>query len=187
RAAVHRAEPVRSGSARRREPLDRVPPDHVSAADADDAVRARERDHQFVPARRSHRRDDPGRSRQYDVAAALLHLRSRVQVLGRRLCRGADDGAARPSCRSRDRAVRLSRAADPLPMSRAYEIRGLPLAIETFGAWLLALLWVLPLAYALWTAFHPAEYSARFVVTAPLTLENFRNAWDAAPFARYFL
>jgi sn-glycerol 3-phosphate transport system permease protein len=72
-------------------------------------------------------------------------------------------------------------------MSRAYELRGAPLALETLGAWLLALIWVVPLAYALWTAFHPAEYSARFVVSAPLTLQNFRNAWEAAPFARYFV
>ena len=59
--------------------------------------------------------------------------------------------------------------------------------LDTVAAWLLALLWILPLAYAVWTAFHPAEYSARFVPTAPLTLENFANAWNAAPFARYFL
>jgi len=72
-------------------------------------------------------------------------------------------------------------------MSRAYELRGTPLALETFGAWLLALLWVVPLAYALWTAFHPAEFSARFVLNAPLTLDNFRNAWEAAPFARYYV
>jgi sn-glycerol 3-phosphate transport system permease protein len=72
-------------------------------------------------------------------------------------------------------------------MSRAYELRGTPLALETFGAWLLALLWVLPLVYALWTAFHPAEFSVRFTLAAPLTLENFRNAWDAAPFARYYV
>jgi sn-glycerol 3-phosphate transport system permease protein len=72
-------------------------------------------------------------------------------------------------------------------MSRAYELRGAPLALETLGAWLLALLWALPLAYAIWTAFHPAEFSARFVLTAPLTLANFVNAWEAAPFARYFL
>ncbi len=55
------------------------------------------------------------------------------------------------------------------------------------AAWLLALLWVLPLFYAIWTAIHPAEFEARFVLTAPLTLENFRSAWGAAPFARYFL
>jgi len=48
-------------------------------------------------------------------------------------------------------------------------------------------LWALPLAYAVWTAFHPAEYSTRFVPSAPLTLENFAKAWAAAPFARYFV
>ncbi|MBR9843886.1 MAG: carbohydrate ABC transporter permease, partial [Rhodobacteraceae bacterium] len=55
------------------------------------------------------------------------------------------------------------------------------------AAILLALLWVLPLIYAIWTAIHPAAYEARFVLTAPLTLENFAKAWQAAPFARYFL
>ena len=65
--------------------------------------------------------------------------------------------------------------------------QGLDRALETLGAWTLALLWVLPLAYAVWTAFHPAEFSTRFELLAPLTLENFRNAWNAAPFARYFL
>jgi sn-glycerol 3-phosphate transport system permease protein len=61
------------------------------------------------------------------------------------------------------------------------------LALETVGAWLLGLLWILPLAYAVWTAFHPSAYAAHFVPSAPVTLENFRNAWAAAPFARYFL
>lgn len=65
--------------------------------------------------------------------------------------------------------------------------RGFGHHVETAGAWLLAILWILPLAYAVWTAFHPAEFSTRFDLTAPLTLENFRNAWNAAPFARYFL
>ncbi|MGH7399359.1 MAG: carbohydrate ABC transporter permease [Candidatus Rokuibacteriota bacterium] len=60
-------------------------------------------------------------------------------------------------------------------------------SLEAAGAWLLGLLWVLPLAYAVWTAFHPSEFSTRFVLTAPLTLENFANAWAAAPFARYFV
>jgi sn-glycerol 3-phosphate transport system permease protein len=59
--------------------------------------------------------------------------------------------------------------------------------LETLAAWLLGLLWVLPLAYAVWTAFHAPEFSTRFSLAAPLTLENFRRAWDAAPFARYFL
>lgn len=62
-----------------------------------------------------------------------------------------------------------------------------PTVLDTLAAWLLALLWILPLAYAVWTAFHPPEYSTRFALLAPLTLDNFRRAWDAAPFARYFL
>jgi sn-glycerol 3-phosphate transport system permease protein len=59
--------------------------------------------------------------------------------------------------------------------------------IDTIAAWLLALLWILPLVYAVWTAFHPTEFSTRFVLFAPLTLDNFSRAWAAAPFARYFL
>ena len=59
--------------------------------------------------------------------------------------------------------------------------------LETTAAWLLGLLWALPLAYAVWTAFHPAQFSTHFVLRAPLTLENFAKAWDAAPFARYFV
>ena len=62
-----------------------------------------------------------------------------------------------------------------------------PTWVDTVAAWLLALLWILPLAYAVWTAFHPSEYSTRFSLFAPLTLDNFRRAWAAAPFARYFL
>jgi sn-glycerol 3-phosphate transport system permease protein len=62
-----------------------------------------------------------------------------------------------------------------------------PTWLDTVAAWLLALLWILPLAYAVWTAFHPPEFSTRFSLLAPLTLDNFRRAWAAAPFARYFL
>jgi sn-glycerol 3-phosphate transport system permease protein len=59
-------------------------------------------------------------------------------------------------------------------------------ALTTFGAWFLALLWVLPLLYAFWTAFHPAEFAASFNLFAPWTLENFTRVWHAAPFAKYF-
>jgi sn-glycerol 3-phosphate transport system permease protein len=71
--------------------------------------------------------------------------------------------------------------------SDPYAPRGWGLVLESTAAWLLAILWLLPLLYAFWTAFHPSEYSARFTLTAPLTLENFVTAWNAAPFARYFL
>ena len=59
--------------------------------------------------------------------------------------------------------------------------------LDTLGAWLLGLLWILPLAYAVWAAFHPPAYATRFDLLAPLTLENFSRAWHAAPFPRYFL
>jgi sn-glycerol 3-phosphate transport system permease protein len=72
----------------------------------------------------------------------------------------------------------MTTALRPAPATRA---------LETVAAWLLGLLWVLPLAYAVWTAFHPAAYATRFEIAAPLTLQNFVNAWHAAPFARYFL
>ncbi|MEG6504862.1 carbohydrate ABC transporter permease [Nitratidesulfovibrio sp. 1201_IL3209] len=68
-----------------------------------------------------------------------------------------------------------------------YDSRGLARALDTAAAWTLALLWALPLLYAVWTAFHPSEFSTRFSLTAPLTLENFRAAWNAAPFARYLV
>jgi sn-glycerol 3-phosphate transport system permease protein len=60
-----------------------------------------------------------------------------------------------------------------------YAPRGLGLALETVGAWVLGILWVLPLAYALWTAFHPPEFSTHFALSAPLTLDNFVKAWHA--------
>ena len=60
-------------------------------------------------------------------------------------------------------------------------------SIETVAAWALALLWLLPLAYSLWSAFHPSEYATRFDLTAPLTFANFIKAWNQAPFARYYL
>jgi len=63
---------------------------------------------------------------------------------------------------------------------------GLP-PLETLAAWLLALLWISPLAYAFWAAFHPVEFATRFDLTAPLTLKNFAKAWTYAPFPRHLL
>lgn len=65
--------------------------------------------------------------------------------------------------------------------------RALGPALEAAGAWLLGILWALPLLYSLWTAFHPAAFETRFTLAAPWTLANFAEAWAAAPFARYFL
>ncbi len=55
------------------------------------------------------------------------------------------------------------------------------------AGWMLAALWILPLLYAVWAAFHAPEYEAKFDLTAPWTLANFPRAWEQAPFARYFL
>jgi sn-glycerol 3-phosphate transport system permease protein len=73
------------------------------------------------------------------------------------------------------------------PSAGPYEPTGGARLVETAAAWLLAVLWVLPLLYAFWAAFHAPEFSTRFSPLAPLTLENFVRAWQAAPFARYFL
>jgi len=72
------------------------------------------------------------------------------------------------------------------PAAPGFPRNGFTHALESVGAWLLGLLWILPLVYAVWTAFHPPEFSTRFVLGAPLTLRNFVDAWHAAPFARYF-
>ena len=59
--------------------------------------------------------------------------------------------------------------------------------LETVGAWMLGVLWLLPLLYAVWTAIHPAAYATQFDLFAPLTLDNLLAAWQAAPFSRYLV
>jgi len=72
-------------------------------------------------------------------------------------------------------------------MTPLYQTSRASAVLETAGAWCLAVLWILPLAYALWASIHPSAYSAHFALDAPLTTENFVKAWNAAPFSRYFL
>ena len=60
-------------------------------------------------------------------------------------------------------------------------------SLETFAAWFIAILWISPLVYAFWAAFHPNEYAIHFELFAPLTLDNFREALAQAPFLRYGL
>ena len=74
----------------------------------------------------------------------------------------------------------------PSALAAAREIR-LDRVLFVAGAWTLAIIWLLPLAYAIWTAFHPPAYETRFELFAPLTLDNFVRAWNAAPFGRYFI
>jgi sn-glycerol 3-phosphate transport system permease protein len=59
--------------------------------------------------------------------------------------------------------------------------------LETVAAWALGILWLLPLFYALWASVHSSSEATRFDLSAPLTFDNFRHVWSAAPFPRYFL
>jgi sn-glycerol 3-phosphate transport system permease protein len=59
--------------------------------------------------------------------------------------------------------------------------------VEKIAAWLLAILWISPLLYAFWAAFHPPEFATTFQPFAPLTLANFEKAWSHAPFPRHLL
>ncbi len=64
-----------------------------------------------------------------------------------------------------------------------YRTRG-NAALETAGAWLLRSFRFCRSLMRFWAAIHPSQYSAHFVLNAPLTAENFVKAWNAAPFAR---
>ncbi len=59
--------------------------------------------------------------------------------------------------------------------------------LEIGAAWFLAVLWIAPLVYAFWAAFHPSEYAVHFDIFAPLTLANLKEALSQAPFLRYAL
>jgi sn-glycerol 3-phosphate transport system permease protein len=59
--------------------------------------------------------------------------------------------------------------------------------VENIGAWMLGALWLLPVVFAFWSAFHPAEFSTNFELFAPVTLDNFVRAWSYAPFPRYLM
>lgn len=50
----------------------------------------------------------------------------------------------------------------------------------------LAVAWGVPFIYSAWTSIHPEKYSASFTWNAPITFDNFLEAWQAAPFALYF-
>ena len=45
----------------------------------------------------------------------------------------------------------------------------------------------MPVLFAFWCSFHPAEYSTSFELFAPVTVDNFVRAWSYAPFPRYLL
>ena len=59
--------------------------------------------------------------------------------------------------------------------------------VEPAAALLLAIVWISPLVFALWAAFHDVGNAVDFRLMAPLTLDNFRTAWAGAPWLGYFL
>jgi sn-glycerol 3-phosphate transport system permease protein len=76
----------------------------------------------------------------------------------------------------------VSTTAPPLSRITAGTVRGW---LEILGAWMLGVLWILPLLWAVWSAFHPASVLIAYNLFAPLTLHNFAAAWAAAPLGRY--
>lgn len=85
-------------------------------------------------------------------------------------------GTPAPAAPGRQHAPRRRRA--PFSFSRT---------LETAGAWLLGVLWLLPLVYALWASIHNRDSATSFDLTAPLTFDNFATVWNGAPFDRYYL
>jgi len=59
--------------------------------------------------------------------------------------------------------------------------------LDAAGAILLAVIWISPLLFAFWAAFHSTSDAVNFNIAAPWTLDNFRTAWEGAPWMRYFL
>ena len=98
--------------------------------------------------------------------AALLHLPGGVQLLRHCLRGDADGRAARPARGVRGGAVPADREPGALPMTRRS---------KEVAAWLLAILWLSPLLYAFWAAFHPPAFATTFDPLAPLTLATSRK------------
>jgi sn-glycerol 3-phosphate transport system permease protein len=57
---------------------------------------------------------------------------------------------------------------------------------DTFFAVLLAVVWISPLVFAVWAAFHSASDAVNFNLLSSWTFENFRIAWAGAPWLKYF-
>ncbi|MDV7105565.1 carbohydrate ABC transporter permease [Vibrio sp. TH_r3] len=53
------------------------------------------------------------------------------------------------------------------------------------AAWVVGVLWVLPLLYMVWAAFHTGSDMIYLDLSADWSLTNFHQAWEMAPFIRY--
>ena len=59
--------------------------------------------------------------------------------------------------------------------------------MDSFGAILLAIIWIAPLLFAFWAATHSTSDAVNLNLFSPWTLDNFRVAWDGAPWLKYFI
>ena len=59
--------------------------------------------------------------------------------------------------------------------------------LEAALAIALAIVWISPLIFAFWAAFHTSSDAVNFKLDATWTLGNFRTAWNGAPWLTYFL
>ncbi|PRX17785.1 sn-glycerol 3-phosphate transport system permease protein [Orenia metallireducens] len=59
--------------------------------------------------------------------------------------------------------------------------------IFRFCMYFLALLWVIPLLWLIWTAIRPSQLATSLSFSVDFTLDNFIDAWQKAPFAQYYL
>ncbi|MGA0228727.1 MAG: carbohydrate ABC transporter permease [Paracoccaceae bacterium] len=59
--------------------------------------------------------------------------------------------------------------------------------VEALGAIILAIIWVSPLIFAFWAAFHSTSDAVNFNISSPWTFANFQTAWEAAPWLKYFI
>src|SRR5207245_9166123 len=91
--------------------------------------------------------------------APRLPLPGGVQLLRHLVRLDADGGSAFASRRLCHSPVPADREAGPLPVN----------ILEKTAAWLLAILWLLPLLYAMWAAFHPPASATHLAARAPRT------------------
>ena len=59
--------------------------------------------------------------------------------------------------------------------------------MDSFGAILLAIIWISPLLFAFWAATHSTSDAVNLNLFSPWTFENFRVAWAGAPWLKYFI
>ncbi|MGX1309156.1 sn-glycerol 3-phosphate transport system permease protein [Amorphus suaedae] len=82
----------------------------------------------------------------------------------------------------------MSASADAALLTDRKRTRARPrISLDAVGAIVLAVVWISPLLFAAWAAFHSATAAVSLDPTAPWTLQNFRTVWASAPWLGYFL